>query len=177
MSLQELGSQAYQKAVFADYNGAVQILDKAIAKFPKDEKLWNNRCFCLLKLNNFKRALQDAENMVKLFPQYPKAHYRNAEALAAVKRFTEAEHSLNYLLKLDPNCAEAQRLLCQVQSQNKVRRVSNLAAMDSSRAVKGSQKGSDLYYSDEDLNKMLERAVALESQNKPSKKKKKKGLF
>lgn len=54
-SLEELGKLAYQKAVWNDYKGAIDILDRAITKYPKDPRLYNNRSFCYCKVKDYKR--------------------------------------------------------------------------------------------------------------------------
>lgn len=54
-TLEELGSQAYQKALWNDFKGAIAILDKAISKYPHDARLYNNRCYCYSRLKDYKR--------------------------------------------------------------------------------------------------------------------------
>ncbi|KAG8287484.1 hypothetical protein J6590_036352 [Homalodisca vitripennis] len=57
-TLVELGNQAYQKALWNDFKGAITILDKAIAKYPRDPRLYNNRCYSYCRLKDFKRSVE-----------------------------------------------------------------------------------------------------------------------
>lgn len=54
-TLEEMGNQAYQKALWNDYKGSIAILNKAIIKYPHDPRLYNNRCFCYLRIKDYKK--------------------------------------------------------------------------------------------------------------------------
>uniref|UniRef100_A0A1B6LCF9 RRM domain-containing protein n=1 Tax=Graphocephala atropunctata TaxID=36148 RepID=A0A1B6LCF9_9HEMI len=114
-TLEELGNQAYQKAVWNDFQGAITILDKAIAKHPRDPRLYNNRCYSYCRLKDFKSALSEAEYMIREFPTYSKGYYRKAEIFMEMKKFKDAESVLHEIIKLDSKCKEARFLLSEVQ--------------------------------------------------------------
>lgn len=54
-TLEEIGNQAYQKAMWNDFKGAIALLDKAIKRWPKDARLYNNRSYCHCKLKDYKK--------------------------------------------------------------------------------------------------------------------------
>lgn len=115
-SLEELGRKAYQKQIWGDYIGAITIYTTAIKKYPKDPRPLNNRCLCYIEMKDFKKAMEDAELMIRLFPKHTKSYYRKGEILAALKRYIEAEESYSKVLSLDPKCEEAKRALLDVQA-------------------------------------------------------------
>lgn len=55
MTSEDLGRQAYQKIILNEYREAVNTLDKAISKYPEDEKLYINRCYCYIQLQEYAR--------------------------------------------------------------------------------------------------------------------------
>ncbi|XP_054268766.1 uncharacterized protein LOC128990426 [Macrosteles quadrilineatus] len=171
-SVEELGNQAYQKAVFGDFKGAVSILDKAITKFPRDARLYNNRCYCYFRLQDYKRALSEAEYMTREFTTYSKGYFRKAEIYIELKKYTEAETVLNEILKLDPECEEAKFQLSEVQimllckngkySVHDAIRALQLNEYNTSQAKRfleigglngaNSYNKNDIYYSDEEID-------------------------
>jgi len=171
-TVEELGNQAYQKALFQDFKGAIAILDKAIAKYPRDPRLYNNRCYCYFRLKEFKSALSEAEYMIKEFPSYPKGYFRKAEVFIELKKYREAELVLHEILKLDPKCQEARFHLSEVQimllcnngkfSVHDAIRALQLTNYNTAQAKQflevGGLKGansydkSDIYYSDEETD-------------------------
>jgi len=115
-SLEELGRKAYQKQIWGDYIGAITIYTTAIKKYPKDPRPLNNRCLCYIEMKEFKKAMEDADLMIRLFPKHTKSYYRKGEILAALKRYIEAEESYSKVLSLDPECEDAKRALLDVQA-------------------------------------------------------------
>ncbi|XP_075210985.1 uncharacterized protein LOC142318298 isoform X2 [Lycorma delicatula] len=115
MSLEDMGKQAYQKANWNDFKGAIEILNKAIKKFPKDARLYNNRSYCYCKLKEYNKSLEDANIMINLFPNYTKSYYRKGEALVGLNKLSEAENCFKKVLALDSSCDEARGQLLDVQ--------------------------------------------------------------
>lgn len=171
-TVEELGNQAYKKALFQDFQGAISILDRAISKFPCDPRLYNNRSYCYFKLKDYKNALTDAEFMVNKFPSYSKSYYRKAEALIELGKCKEAELALRECLQLEPKCEEVRFLLSEVQItilcstgeywvQDAVRAL-KLTDHDTAKAAQflkvGGRKGtnsysaSEIYQSDEEVD-------------------------
>lgn len=54
-TLDEMGNQAYQKAMWNDFRGAITLLDTAIKRYPRDVRLYNNRSYCYFKLKDYKK--------------------------------------------------------------------------------------------------------------------------
>lgn len=54
-SADDLGRLAYQKLMLGEYKEAVNVLNSAIKKYPEDHKLYINRCYCLIQLQEFTR--------------------------------------------------------------------------------------------------------------------------
>lgn len=118
MSLEDLGQQAYQKAkLHNDFKGAVEILNKAIGKYPSDKRLYNNRSYCYNKLGKYDKALEDATFMVRRFPDYIKSHYRKGEALFSLNNLVEAEKCFQTVLKMDRGNEEALAQLINIQTE------------------------------------------------------------
>lgn len=119
---EELGDLSYQKANWNDFQGAIDVLNTAVSKFPHDARLYNNRCYCYCRLKDFNNALKDANHMVKFFPNYIKSHYRRGDVLFGLKDYVEAENEFRKVLALDPDCEEAktQLLECQIQQVQEV---------------------------------------------------------
>eukprot|EP01104_Vermistella_antarctica_P017567 TRINITY_DN6239_c0_g5_i1.p1 TRINITY_DN6239_c0_g5~~TRINITY_DN6239_c0_g5_i1.p1 ORF type:complete len:402 (+),score=127.16 TRINITY_DN6239_c0_g5_i1:72-1208(+) len=66
-----------------------------------------NRAACFLKLNQFEKALADADACIALDDASVKGHFRRGLALMAVDKFEEAGASFATTLKLDPNNTSA----------------------------------------------------------------------
>ncbi|PNF26214.1 hypothetical protein B7P43_G03703 [Cryptotermes secundus] len=115
-SLEELGKKAYQKQILGDYDGAIKVYNTAIKKYPNDRRLLNNRCLCYIAKKDFKRAMEDAELMIRLFPEHAKSYYRKGEILTTMKRYIEAEEAYIKVLSLDSECEDARRQLLDVQA-------------------------------------------------------------
>nr|CAD7259745.1 unnamed protein product [Timema shepardi] len=114
-SLETLGQQAYQKQIWGDYEEAINLYTTAINKFQNDRRILNNRCCCYIECGDYKRALQDAETMINLFPDYNKSYYRKGEILKGLKHYKEAEQAFHKVLSLDKNCEDARQQLLEVQ--------------------------------------------------------------
>ncbi|XP_069678968.1 uncharacterized protein [Periplaneta americana] len=152
-NLEELGRKAYQKQIWGEYMEAVNIYNTAIKKYPKDPRPLNNRCLCYIELKDFKKAMEDADRMIKLFPSHPKSYYRKGEVLAAVKRYIEAEESYRHVLMLDPECEDARQQLLDVQANQLCQRGHN--KKNALKALNLALNDSTLIADVEDAEKIL----------------------
>mmetsp|Transcript_20479 Transcript_20479/g.47727 ORF Transcript_20479/g.47727 Transcript_20479/m.47727 type:complete len:782 (-) Transcript_20479:51-2396(-) len=81
------GDAAFKKS---DWRGAAVYYTKAISYAPSDEKLYSNRAACYLKLRKFEKALEDAKLCISLNQSWPKAYFRQGQALRGLQRWDDA---------------------------------------------------------------------------------------
>ncbi|XP_023287004.1 tetratricopeptide repeat protein 31-like [Seriola lalandi dorsalis] len=98
-----------------DFNMAVKYFTDAIKYNPKEFKLFGNRSFCFEKMQEYEKALTDAELCLNMCPGWVKGLFRKGRALAGLKRYEEASHAFRDVLKLDGSYAEAAQELMRVQ--------------------------------------------------------------
>ncbi|XP_061566270.1 uncharacterized protein LOC133420578 isoform X2 [Cololabis saira] len=98
-----------------DYNMAVKYFTDAIKYNPTEFKLFGNRSFCFEKLQEYEKALADAELSLSISPGWVKGLFRKGRALAGLKRYEEAAKAFMDVLKLDSSYAEAAQELMRVQ--------------------------------------------------------------
>ena len=86
-----------------DFAGAVAAYSEAIALDPGNGVLYSNRSGAYLALGGaVSKAFKDAEECVRLRPDWPKAYGRRGAAEAALTRFVAAQSSYRRALDLDP---------------------------------------------------------------------------
>ena len=64
--------------------------NEAIARAPRDAKLYSNRSACYTKLMEFHMALKDAEKCIELDPTFIKGHLRKGAILMTLKENAKA---------------------------------------------------------------------------------------
>lgn len=87
----------------ADYVGAMTSYTRALSFAPKEASLFSNRSFAFLKLSLPARALADAEEAIRRRPEWPKGHFRKAEALRAAGLHEDALEYYARGAELDPS--------------------------------------------------------------------------
>lgn len=102
--LTEKGIQLVQEGQYAQ---AVTMFTEAIKCDPKDYRFFGNRSYCYSCLEQYPQALADAGRSIQLAPDWPKGHFRKGIALMGMKRYSEAEKTMEQVLKLDKDCEEA----------------------------------------------------------------------
>ncbi|XP_040036825.2 uncharacterized protein LOC120821845 [Gasterosteus aculeatus] len=98
-----------------DFKMAVKYFTDAIKHNPTEFKLFGNRSFCFEKLQEYEKALADAELSLGLLPGWVKGLFRKGRALAGLKRYEEAAQAFWEVLKVDGSCAEAAQEMMRVQ--------------------------------------------------------------
>ncbi|XP_068444120.1 hsp70-Hsp90 organising protein-like [Clinocottus analis] len=98
-----------------DFNMAVKYFTDAIKHNPTEFKLFGNRSFCFEKMQEYEKALTDAELCLSMWPGWVKGLFRKGRALAGLKRYDEAAQAFREVLKQDSSCAEAAQELMWVQ--------------------------------------------------------------
>ncbi|XP_062300859.1 uncharacterized protein LOC134005858 isoform X3 [Scomber scombrus] len=104
-----------QYASAGNYNMAVKYFTDAIKYNPTEFKLFGNRSFCFEKMQEYEKALTDAELSLSMYPGWVKGLFRKGRALAGLKRYEEASQGFREVLKMDSACAEAAQELMRVQ--------------------------------------------------------------
>ncbi|KFP38851.1 Mitochondrial import receptor subunit TOM34, partial [Chlamydotis macqueenii] len=90
---------------------------KAVEKYSESLKLnqecatYTNRALCYLALKQYKEAVQDCTEALKLDPKNVKALYRRAQALKELKDYKSSIADIKSLLKTEPKNTAALRLL------------------------------------------------------------------
>jgi tetratricopeptide (TPR) repeat protein len=103
----------YQQA----YNAAGAVVTDALDR----QVLLSNIVACRLKLGQNERALQDAQECIRLNPSWSKAHVRLASTYIALGHSNDACNALQTALRHDPSNTAARQMLLQ-QLQNRDRR-------------------------------------------------------
>ncbi|XP_035802374.2 uncharacterized protein si:dkey-33c12.4 [Amphiprion ocellaris] len=98
-----------------EFSMAVKYFTDAIKYNPTEFKLFGNRSFCFEKLQEYDKALTDAELSLGICPGWVKGLFRKGRALAGLKRYEEATQAFREVLKMDSSCAEAAQELMRVQ--------------------------------------------------------------
>ncbi|NXS42423.1 TOM34 protein, partial [Balaeniceps rex] len=90
---------------------------KAVEKYSESLKLnqecatYTNRALCYLTLKQYKEAVQDCTEALRLDPKNIKALYRRAQALKELKDYKSSIADIKSLLKTEPKNTAALRLL------------------------------------------------------------------
>lgn len=82
---------------------AVEHYSAAIALDPTNHVFFSNRSAAYCKLQHYEKALDDANECVKINPKWPKAYSRKASALEFMGRFSDAAEAYGEGLKIDPD--------------------------------------------------------------------------
>uniref|UniRef100_A0A096LQJ9 RRM domain-containing protein n=1 Tax=Poecilia formosa TaxID=48698 RepID=A0A096LQJ9_POEFO len=99
-----------------DYSMAVKYFTDAIKYNPKEfNRLFGNRSFCFEKMQEYEKALTDAELALSVSPGWVKGLFRKGKALAGLKRYKEAADAFRDVLKRESSYAEAAQELMRVQ--------------------------------------------------------------
>ncbi|XP_026326078.1 hsp70-Hsp90 organizing protein 1-like isoform X2 [Hyposmocoma kahamanoa] len=102
-SVEELKNKGNECVKNDKYIEAVLHYTQAIKMDPNNYVLYSNRSFAFLKLDQHYLSLQDANETVRLQPQWAKGYFRRAEVEAASGLYDEAVISYTRALQLDPH--------------------------------------------------------------------------
>ncbi|KAG7216562.1 hypothetical protein INR49_021648, partial [Caranx melampygus] len=81
----------------------------------KERRLFGNRSFCFEKMQEYEKALTDAELCLNMCPGWVKGCLGKARALAGLKRYAEAAQAFREVLALEGSYMEAAQELMRVQ--------------------------------------------------------------
>ncbi|TSW48774.1 Tetratricopeptide repeat protein 31 [Bagarius yarrelli] len=94
---------------------AVKCFTDAIKHNPQEFKLFGNRSFCYEKMQQYEKALIDADIALSLNTTWIKGLYRKGKALVGLKRYYDACLTYKEVLVLDSSCTDAAQELMRVQ--------------------------------------------------------------
>jgi tetratricopeptide (TPR) repeat protein len=109
-SVTALYSQASAKVDARDYRGAMPILDKIIARDPRNPDALNLMGFCDRKLGNTDEALEYYNKALAIRPNHVGANEYLGELYLELKNLPKAEERLKVLAKSCNGCEEQQEL-------------------------------------------------------------------
>ncbi|XP_029932171.1 uncharacterized protein LOC115376611 [Myripristis murdjan] len=112
---QELAMLGNKFASTGEFDMAVKYFTDAIKYNPQEFKLFGNRSFCFEKMQQYEKALTDAQLSLSMYPGWVKGLYRKGRALAGLKRYEEAAQAFKEVLKLDSSRTDAAQELMRVQ--------------------------------------------------------------
>ncbi|KAM0884687.1 hypothetical protein ACQ4PT_030825 [Festuca glaucescens] len=107
--LKSLGAKAVEEK---DYAAATKFYSEAIKVDPADAALYSNRSLCHLKSGKAQDALVDANDSIRVRPDWPKGYYRKGAAFMALKEYKEACDAFMAAVKLDPENEEMHDAFC-----------------------------------------------------------------
>lgn len=126
-SAEEFKQQGNAAFVAKDYAKAVELFGKAIeASEQANHVLYSNRSACYSSLKQFKEALEDAEECVKISPSWAKGYNRVGAAQFGLGNLEEAEKAYKKALELDGGNKAAKDGLEQVQKSQQSRQMPDL---------------------------------------------------
>jgi len=102
-SEKELGNASYYKNKYAQaivhYNNAINKCTHSAD--PKNSYLYNNRSQCFIHLRQYKRALEDCEEAIRLNPSNVKAYMRKGLCLRQLGQLEESRNAYNQATAYD----------------------------------------------------------------------------
>jgi stress-induced-phosphoprotein 1 len=109
MSAQEWKEKGNAFIKNKQYDEALKCYNEAILADPNDHIHYSNRSACYLNLNNFEKALEDANQCISIKPDWAKGYLRKGTAEFKLEKPDEAAESFKKGLEIDPNSAELKK--------------------------------------------------------------------
>lgn len=112
----QLAIRGNEMANMGEYAAAIDLFSEAIKLDPNDFRFFGNRSYCYDGIEQYDKALRDANKAIDLSPDWPKGYFRKGRALAGLKQYADAEQAFMQVLKLDRNCEDANQELFRVRT-------------------------------------------------------------
>ncbi|XP_006825971.1 uncharacterized protein LOC100368918 [Saccoglossus kowalevskii] len=113
----QIAVRGNEMANLGHYTAAIDLFTQAIKLDPRDFRFFGNRSFCYDRLDQYDKALKDADKAIALAKDWPKGYFRKGRALAGLKLFADAESSFERVLKLDRLCEDAMQELLRCRTR------------------------------------------------------------
>ncbi|KAH9950093.1 activator of Hsp70 and Hsp90 chaperone [Amylocystis lapponica] len=97
-----------------DFAGAVKAYTESIKRAPTDPRGYNNRANAYTKLVALPEALKDAEEAIKVDPQFVKAYIRKSHVLYAMRDYTKAIEAVQQAAEIDTDNKHSREIQDQV---------------------------------------------------------------
>jgi tetratricopeptide (TPR) repeat protein len=122
-----------------NYDEAIKFFTEAIEADPTNHVLYSNRSGAYCAKADFKAALLDANECIKLNEQFAKGHSRRGAAYFGLKNWPQSQAAYERGLELDPNSAAMKAELEKVKLQRdpKARAAAEAAAATSASRATG----------------------------------------
>eukprot|EP00796_Vickermania_ingenoplastis_P004904 gene4904-3516_t len=136
MSIDSLKAQGNDFFKQKKYSEAIECYTKAIQMDPNSEAtsaLYSNRAACWQALSNFSKALEDAEQCIRIRPTWLKGHFRKGVALQSQGCLDEARKSFQEALRLEPGTSDVGEKLTDLN--NKIRERNDKAKASSCKTA------------------------------------------
>jgi hypothetical protein len=136
----QLGNQAFGAKKFRE---ACEHYSRAIDLDPTNPIYFSNRAMCHSRLGDHAKALEDAEKVIQLKPEWAKGYYRKAAALVGLSKYILAEEAFLDGLRYSEE-KDAEELQKGLASAQQFARLEKHAAYKGLRARKGGPSDKDL---------------------------------
>ncbi|RUS35526.1 hypothetical protein BC938DRAFT_480333 [Jimgerdemannia flammicorona] len=133
--IDDLQRRGNEQFIRKEYASAIDSYTQALELEPDDVALLSNRAHAHLQLQQFRKALQDAEAALKLDGANPKARFRQAKALYAMRSYEEAWNSLKMLSKATVETQELSRRTRQRLEEQKNGRYNVMSILHEARST------------------------------------------
>lgn len=112
-------------------------LRKSVELAPHAQLFWASKAAACVQIGNFAQAIADAEQAIRLAPDWFRGYHRKAEALTAQRKFDEALQFFGAAVQLAPEVAslKAEFAQCQHEALNARRRAQYEAEIAKAKAA------------------------------------------
>lgn len=111
-ALKERGNEALK---LGKHDDAVRLYTEAIDLEPRNQYLFSNRAAAHAMAGQYDAALNDAQQVCVLAPDWIKGHVRKGAAFKSLKRYSEAAAAYQRALSLEPANAQVKAALAEVE--------------------------------------------------------------
>ena len=102
-SNKDYGNAAFKNKEFVK---AIDYYTAAIKENPSDHTIYGNRASAFQNIREYENALEDAEDAIKINPQWGKGYLRKAAALHGRKKLWESYNCYKKAIELDPSISK-----------------------------------------------------------------------